>query len=68
MQEMTVQQLAERINEGTAPILIDVREPGEYAFAHPRLDESGGFLLDGMGADTVHAGAAKPGMTSKIKR
>ena len=34
MQEMTVQQLAERINEGTAPTLIDVREPNEYSYAH----------------------------------
>lgn len=32
MQEMNVKQLAERINSGTAPVLIDVREPNEYAF------------------------------------
>ena len=34
MQEMNVKQLAERINSGTAPTLIDVREPDEYAFVH----------------------------------
>ncbi len=34
MQEMTVQQLADRIKAGTAPIIIDVREPNEYTFAH----------------------------------
>jgi rhodanese-related sulfurtransferase len=33
MQEMNVKQLAERINSGTAPALIDVREPNEYAYA-----------------------------------
>jgi len=33
MQEMNVNQLAERINSGTAPTLIDVREPNEYAYA-----------------------------------
>ncbi len=34
MQEMNVRQLAEQIKTGTAPALIDVREPDEYAFAH----------------------------------
>ena len=34
MQEMTVQQLAVRIDEGTALLLIDVREPNEYAYVH----------------------------------
>ncbi len=34
MQEMNVKQLAEQIKNGTAPILIDVREPDEYAFVH----------------------------------
>ena len=33
MQEMTVKQLAERLKNGTAPILIDVREPEEYQYA-----------------------------------
>ncbi len=33
MQEINVKQLAERINNGTAPTLIDVREPNEYAYA-----------------------------------
>jgi rhodanese-related sulfurtransferase len=31
MQEMNVKQLAEQIRTGTAPTLIDVREPDEYA-------------------------------------
>lgn len=30
MQQMTVQQLAEQIKAGTAPVIIDVREPYEY--------------------------------------
>ena len=34
MQEMNVKQLAERIQSGTAPTLIDVREPNEFAFVH----------------------------------
>ena len=34
MQEMNVKQLAERIENGNAPTLIDVREPNEYAFVH----------------------------------
>ncbi len=33
MQQMTVTELAERIKNGTAAILIDVREPNEYAYA-----------------------------------
>ena len=33
MQEINVKQLAERIHDGTAPTLIDVREPNEYAYA-----------------------------------
>ena len=33
MQEMNAKQLAEQVKNGTAPILIDVREPNEYAFA-----------------------------------
>ncbi len=33
MQEIDVKQLAERINKGPAPTLIDVREPDEYAYA-----------------------------------
>lgn len=31
IQDINVKQLAERINNGTAPALIDVREPDEYA-------------------------------------
>ncbi len=34
MQQMTVNELAERMKNGTAPIVIDVREPDEYAFVH----------------------------------
>jgi rhodanese-related sulfurtransferase len=34
MQEINVKQLAEQIKNGTAPLLIDVREPNEYAFVH----------------------------------
>ncbi len=30
MQQMTVQDLSEQIEAGTAPIIIDVREPFEY--------------------------------------
>ncbi len=33
MQDMTVKQLAEQIKQGTAPALIDVREPNEFAYA-----------------------------------
>lgn len=33
MQQMTVQELSDRIRAGTAPIIIDVREPFEYARA-----------------------------------
>lgn len=33
MQEMTGKELAERIKAGTAPTIIDVREPHEYAYA-----------------------------------
>ncbi len=33
MQEMNVKQLAERIQNNTAPTLIDVREPDEFEFA-----------------------------------
>jgi rhodanese-related sulfurtransferase len=33
MQEMNVKELAERIKAGTAPQIIDVREPNEYAYA-----------------------------------
>jgi rhodanese-related sulfurtransferase len=33
MQEMTVKELAERIKAGTAPAIIDVREPDEYQYA-----------------------------------
>jgi rhodanese-related sulfurtransferase len=32
MQQMTVTELAERMTTGTAPIIIDVREPDEYAY------------------------------------
>ena len=34
MQQMTVTELANRMKNGTAPIVIDVREPDEYAFVH----------------------------------
>jgi rhodanese-related sulfurtransferase len=34
MQEMQVKELAERIKAGNAPLIIDVREPNEYAYAH----------------------------------
>ena len=33
MQDMNVKQLAEQIKAGTAPTLIDVREPGEFEYA-----------------------------------
>lgn len=33
MQEMNVKELAQRLKEGTAPIIIDVREPNEFAYA-----------------------------------
>ena len=33
MQELNVKQLAERIQNKTAPTLIDVREPNEYNYA-----------------------------------
>ena len=34
MQEITVQELAKRIKSGSAPAIIDVREPFEYDLAH----------------------------------
>lgn len=34
MDEMTVQELSNRIKNGTAPKIIDVREPFEYELAH----------------------------------
>jgi rhodanese-related sulfurtransferase len=34
MQEINVKQLAEQIENGSAPTLIDVREPNEYALVH----------------------------------
>ncbi len=33
MQQMTTTELAERMKNGTAPTIIDVREPNEYAYA-----------------------------------
>lgn len=33
MQQMTVNELAERMKNDNAPIIIDVREPEEYAMA-----------------------------------
>ncbi len=33
MQEMNVKELAERIKAGSAPLIIDVRESNEYAYA-----------------------------------
>ena len=36
MQQLTVQQLAEQLKAGTAPIIIDVREPYEYQ--HARIE------------------------------
>ena len=44
MQQMTVQQLAEQIRAGTAPIIIDVREPYEYQ--HARIE---GAILKPLG-------------------
>ncbi len=34
MQQMTVQDLAERLKTKDAPTLIDVREPREFVYAH----------------------------------
>jgi len=34
MNEITPRELAERMRSGSAPIIIDVREPFEYAYAH----------------------------------
>ncbi|HEY4691091.1 MAG TPA: rhodanese-like domain-containing protein [Anaerolineae bacterium] len=34
MEDITVTDLAARLKDGDAPILIDVREPEEYALAH----------------------------------
>jgi rhodanese-related sulfurtransferase len=34
MQQMTVNELAEHLKNGIAPIIIDVREPDEYEFVH----------------------------------
>ena len=44
MQQLTVQQLAEQIKAGTAPIIIDVREPYEYQ--HARIE---GAILKPLG-------------------
>ena len=33
MKEMPVKELAKRIKNDTAPVIIDVREPDEYAYA-----------------------------------
>ena len=33
MKDITVTELAERLKNGDAPVVIDVREPEEYAFA-----------------------------------
>jgi len=33
MQEMNVKELSARINNGNAPLIIDVREPNEFALA-----------------------------------
>lgn len=33
MQEMNVTELAQCITDGVAPIILDVREPNEYAYA-----------------------------------
>jgi rhodanese-related sulfurtransferase len=38
MEDITVIELAERLKNGGAPIVIDVREPDEYAFA--RIQDS----------------------------
>jgi rhodanese-related sulfurtransferase len=34
MEELTVEELSHRLQAGTAPTIIDVREPFEYNFAH----------------------------------
>ena len=34
MQQMTVQELADQLKAGTAPVIIDVREPYEFAHCH----------------------------------
>lgn len=34
MEDITVTELAQRLKNGDAPIVIDVREPDEHAFAH----------------------------------
>ncbi|HLF28935.1 MAG TPA: rhodanese-like domain-containing protein [Anaerolineae bacterium] len=34
MEDITVIDLAARLKDGAAPIVIDVREPDEFAFAH----------------------------------
>lgn len=34
MEDISVIDLAQRIKNGDAPVVIDVREPEEYAFAH----------------------------------
>jgi rhodanese-related sulfurtransferase len=34
MNEITPRELAEKMKSGNAPIIIDVREPFEYAYAH----------------------------------
>lgn len=44
MQQMTVQELAEQIKAGTAPVIIDVREP--YEFQHARIE---GAVLKPLG-------------------
>lgn len=38
MEDITVTELAERLKNGDAPIVIDVRQPEEYAFA--RIEKS----------------------------
>jgi rhodanese-related sulfurtransferase len=44
MQQLTVQELAEQLKVGTAPIIIDVREPYEYQ--HARIQ---GAILKPLG-------------------
>ncbi len=34
MKEISVTELAERMTAGTAPVIIDVREPNEFAYVH----------------------------------
>ena len=34
MQQMTPEQLKEHLDQGLAPVLLDVREPWEYAIYH----------------------------------